>query len=34
MDHFGWMKTLSVLLVFTGVLLVTRTGKKTAVQEP
>ena len=34
MDHFGWMKTFSVLLVFTGVLLVTRTGKKTAVQEP
>ncbi|XBD75966.1 DMT family transporter [Akkermansia massiliensis] len=34
MDRFGWMKTLSVLLVFTGVLLVTRTGKKTAVQEP
>lgn len=34
MDHFGWMKALSVLLVFTGVLLVTRTGKKAAVQEP
>ncbi len=28
MDHFGWMKVLSVLLVFTGVLLVTGTGEK------
>ena len=33
MDHFGWMKVLSVLLVFTGVLLVTGTGGKRAVQE-
>ena len=33
MDHFGWMKALSVLLVFTGVLLVTGTGGKRTVQE-
>ena len=33
MDHFGWMKVLSVLLVFTGVLLVTGTRKKRTVQE-
>ncbi len=33
MDHFGWMKVLSVLLVFTGVLLVTGTRGKRAVQE-
>ena len=33
MDHFGWMKVLSVLLVFTGVLLVTGTREKRAVQE-
>lgn len=31
--HFGWMKALSVLLVFTGVLLVTGTGGKRTVQE-
>lgn len=33
MDYFGWMKTLSVLLVFTGVFLVTGTGRKAAGQE-
>ena len=33
MDYFGWMKVLSVLLVFTGVLLVTGTRGKRAVQE-
>ena len=33
MDHFGSMKALSVLLVFTGVLLVTGTGGKRTVQE-
>ena len=33
MDHFGWMNALSVLLVFTAVLLVTGTGGKRAVQE-
>lgn len=34
MDHFGWLKTLSVLLVFTGVFLITGTRGKTAPQEP
>lgn len=34
MDHFGWMKTVSVLLIFTGVFLVTRNSRNIAVQEP
>lgn len=34
MDHFGWLKTLSVLLVFTGVFLVTRSKAAVVVQEP
>lgn len=34
MDHFGWLKTLSVLLVFTGVFLVTRSKAAAVVQEP
>lgn len=34
MDHFGWVKTLSVLLVFTGVLLVTGAGEKASARKP
>ncbi|MFR1319127.1 MAG: EamA family transporter [Akkermansia sp.] len=33
MDQFGWLKTLSVLLVFTGVFLVTRGKAPAAMQE-